>query len=189
MAELRLLVMRHGQTDYNHSGRFQGSIDIPLNEAGRSQAKFAIDYLKLQGIDHLLSSPQRRAFETAAIVGEGLGLEVETRADFVERNYGVFEGKTRQEIQLEYPDLWQKEVSRQMHASPPQAESLFELGMRAHRGITQLQQQYRDKTILLVCHGGILRAIHGLLRRVSDERYFSYQLDNGEMDDYMVPSL
>jgi probable phosphoglycerate mutase len=189
MNKIRLIVMRHGETDHNKIGRYQGTVDIPLNDTGRAQAQAAIDYFKLQGIDHILSSPQVRAWETATIVAKALKLNVTANPTFVERNLGVYEGKTIEEIASEYPEAWQQNFSKQMHASMPEGESLFELGARIQSGIRKIQLQYVGVTILLVCHGGVLRALHGVLRRVTDEQYFSYRLGNGEMDDYVLPAI
>ncbi|HIG39033.1 MAG: histidine phosphatase family protein [bacterium] len=186
MGKIRLIVLRHGETDHNRIGRYQGTVDTPLNETGRAQAASAVDYLRLQGIDHILSSPQARAWETAEIVGTALGLKVTPDPAFVERNFGVFEGKTREEIASEYPELLRENASRQIHASMPGGESLFELATRVHTGVREIQRLYSDVTMLLVCHGGALRALHGVLRRATDQQYFSYQLANGEMDDYIL---
>jgi broad specificity phosphatase PhoE len=91
-------VLRHGQTDWNLNLRLQGSTDIPLNEVGRRQARVAAGVLVGQGITKIVASPLSRALETAHIVGERLGLEPVVDARLIERNFGLFEGMTIDEV-------------------------------------------------------------------------------------------
>ncbi|EGF89776.1 phosphoglycerate mutase family protein [Asticcacaulis biprosthecium C19] len=91
-------VLRHGQTDWNLNLRLQGSTDIPLNDRGRDQARVAAGVLVDQGITRIVASPLSRALETAHIVGERLGLEPFVDARLIERNFGLFEGMTIDEV-------------------------------------------------------------------------------------------
>ena len=94
--------IRHGQTDWNLEGRMQGRTDIPLNETEREQARAAILYSKNLNIDLIVSSPLKRAFETAEIIGQALNLKVETHQDLQERHFGSNEGRLTSEIKAEY---------------------------------------------------------------------------------------
>ena len=189
MKEFRLIVIRHGETDYNRQERYQGTIDIPLNELGRQQAADAIDYLALQGVNRIVASPQRRAWQTAEIIAAGLKLEVEPCALVVERNLGKFEGKTRTEVMAQMPDAAKRQATRQFHHSPQDGESLYEVAQRASATVDWLQREPHHPVVLLVSHGAFLRALNGVVRRVTDEQYFAYQLSNATMDDYVLPSF
>lgn len=184
---MKLVVMRHGETDFNREGRYQGSIDTPLNESGRDQARRAIDKVKTYGIDHVVASPLVRARETADIVVAHLQTPIVEHAAFVERNFGILEGLTRPEILSRHADIWKDGMNRQMHASPPGGESLFELGIRVRDGIGELATRFSGETVLLVCHGGVARAINGIIRRPFDDEYFAYVLGNAELDLYPPP--
>jgi broad specificity phosphatase PhoE len=180
----RLLILRHGETDYNRQGRYQGSTDIELNEQGLVQARQAAADLARVPLDQIVSSPLRRALETARIVAESAGTEVETMAEFAERNMGAFEGLTRDQIHQRYPEYDGWMVTRQFYAAPPDGESLLDFSIRLTTGLEILKGLYSQQNILLVCHGGVARSIHGIMRRVSNEHLFSYNLQNCETDMY-----
>ncbi len=180
----QLIVLRHGETDYNRLGKYQGSTDTGLNELGVSQAVAVAERLKSMEFDRIVSSPLKRAVQTAEIVSGVHNLEIDICDDFAERNMGLFEGLSRAEIAADYPELGGWLVTRQFYASPPQGESLFDFSARLVRGISGLRQISIERGLLLVCHGGVARSVHGILRRVSDEQVFGYNLQNCEFDIY-----
>ncbi len=98
-----VVVWRHGQTDYNRDGRVQGRVDIPLNDDGLAQAAQAAQNLAALGPAAIFSSPLSRALQTAQALSDLTGAEVRTRQDLVERSFGAWEGKTRQEIKSGWP--------------------------------------------------------------------------------------
>ncbi len=91
-------VLRHGQTDWNQQMRLQGSTDIPLNDTGRIQAHRAAEILTGQGLTKIIASPLSRALETAQIVGATVGLAPVIDSRLIERNFGLFEGMTIDEV-------------------------------------------------------------------------------------------
>lgn len=186
MADLNLVVMRHGETDFNREGRYQGSIDTSLNEAGRRQVVAALEALRPFPIRQIVSSPLARARESAEIVAEALAVPIEDHVAFVERRFGILEGLTRAEMLERHPGVWRDGLNRQFHAGAPEGESLFELGIRVRQGLSELYRRHGGKTVLLVCHGGVARSIHGILRRPFDAEYFSYVLGNAEVDSYTI---
>lgn len=98
-------VLRHGQTDWNVQMRLQGSTDIPLNETGRAQAHVAAKILTGEGITRIIASPLSRALETAKIVGAASGLEPVTDGRLIERNFGLFEGMTIDEVHRQREEM------------------------------------------------------------------------------------
>src|SRR5574338_121077 len=100
----RLLLIRHGQTDWNVEGRWQGHLDEPLNAAGVKQAQALGDYLRERPISAVYSSDLGRARVTAERIAEPHGLSVNTDARWREQNLGVFQGLTTSEINGKYPD-------------------------------------------------------------------------------------
>src|SRR5580698_2711061 len=100
MAPRLVFLARHGETDWNVAGRWQGHTDVPLNANGRAQALSVAEALRGAGLSGVVSSDLSRARETAKIVGESLGVEVAyLDADLRERTFGVFEGLTRDECE------------------------------------------------------------------------------------------
>lgn len=163
-------VLRHGQTDWNLNARLQGSTDIPLNDTGRGQARRAAEILRDQGLDRIVASPLSRALETAQIVGQALGLEPVTDVRLIERNFGLFEGMTIDEVRLH-----RKEMRAFMNPKadldgkhyPDNAEPLADVIDRVFACVNDHRLGART---LFVCHGIPFRAIS---RKFLDEMYAS----------------
>src|SRR5204863_7927182 len=146
-----LLLVRHGETDWNREGRWQGHSDTPLNEAGRAQARDLA--AQLPDVDVVYSSDLARARETAEILAEALGLEVRLDPRLRERGFGAWEGKTSAEIEAAFGD----EHARWMGGEAPgaaDAEPFDEFGARGQEFVTDVLARHADETVLIVAHGG-----------------------------------
>lgn len=153
----RIYVARHGETDWNRLGRFQGRTDIPLNATGRAQAEALAERLDGLGIGAVLASDLLRAKETAEIVARALDLPlVHLEPDLRERGYGVFEGLTREECMSRYPDAW----NAYPRIEPPLAEPRTEVVHRVVRGLTRVAEAValEHSVLLAVSHGAAMRA-------------------------------
>lgn len=152
-----ITLVRHGQTDWNLDRRIQGSTDIPLNEKGRADAHRAAAHLGASAHDAIYTSPLLRARETAEIIAAELGLELTgIVADVREREFGDGEGMLVDDYIAKYGD-W--------HAEVPGAESLHEVGARAISALDAIARESRRRStpraesVLVVAHGGVIRAI------------------------------
>ncbi len=154
-----VFLVRHGETDWNVEGRWQGHTDIPLNDRGREQARAVAGALKRHGLSGVASSDSSRAHETARIVGGALGLDVSyVDVDLRERMFGLFEGLTRIECERLHPEAWRAWIERQ---HPPHGgESPERLGARVLAAIGRAAHRLAREgaPALLVTHGGALRA-------------------------------
>ncbi|GHC99415.1 histidine phosphatase family protein [Zhihengliuella salsuginis] len=148
----RLVMVRHGQTDWNAEGRLQGQVDIPLNGTGRAQARDAIGEMHALGLesggwDMVVSSPLGRAAETARIIADGLALPIgETDAGLLERSFGTSEG-------VEAWGLTDEEKAGIFAVAEPEDE-VAGRGIDALRRIAQL---YPGQNVLVVAHGTLIR--------------------------------
>jgi 2,3-bisphosphoglycerate-dependent phosphoglycerate mutase len=138
-----ILLARHGETDWNRDGRFQGHADPPLNEAGRRQAERLAQAVADEPPDAVYASDLRRAFDTAEIVGTRLGLPVGRETGLREIDVGSWQGLTREETDGRG---WDGETYEQHRDRVLRA--LREIGERHPRG-----------RVLVVAHGGCLRRI------------------------------
>ena len=139
--------IRHGQTDWNRDYKLQGSSDIPLNAEGREQAHEAAGILADGGWEVVVSSPLRRARETARIIAHDLGLELgPSYPALVERDYGPLEGQSSSET-----------VARWPHRDYPGAESLDSVVSRGLAGLARVADDFRDRDVVIVAHGTIIR--------------------------------
>jgi broad specificity phosphatase PhoE len=154
----RLYLARHGETDWNRIGRFQGSTDIPLNEEGRAQGRLLGQRARELGVRGLVSSDLSRAKETAELASSILGAPlVWVDPDLRERSYGVFEGRTRDECEAGWPEVWAS-WSRGPRLDPPGSEARPEVLVRVERAFERLRAFTEEQhPLLVVCHGGVMR--------------------------------
>lgn len=161
-----LYVARHGETDWNAEGRWQGNTDVPLNDRGRAQARELAERLRGEGIAHVVSSHLARARETAEIAASVLSARFAyADPDLRERGFGVFEGLTRAECEVQHPDAW-RASSTDARIAPPGAETYDALAARVAAGTLRALEAVTDRPTLVVTHGGSLRA---LLRHVTGD--------------------
>jgi len=143
----RLVIVRHGQTDWNVEKRIQGSTDIPLNSVGRAQAAETGLLLSTERWDAIVTSPLKRAHETARIIAG----ELDHPAPLVdpaltERHHGQIEGLTFAQRQLIFPD-----------GSPvPGLETRQAVLDRVLPALGRLAESYPDRQVVVVCHGGVI---------------------------------
>ncbi|MDO5031318.1 bifunctional RNase H/acid phosphatase [Corynebacterium sp.] len=150
-AVTRIFLLRHGQTPMSAAKQYSGHSDPSLSEVGHRQALAAAQALAGVEFDAILSSPLRRCQETAAAVANGRDIDVETRADLIELDFGLWEGKTFDEAHSAYPDLhsqWLEDTS----VACPGGESLQALHRRVRAARQDLQARYTGKTIAVVTH-------------------------------------
>jgi glucosyl-3-phosphoglycerate phosphatase len=164
----RLILLRHGQTDYNVDGRMQGHIDSCLTDAGHEQAAEAAPALASLAPDRLVSSDLRRAVDTAEVVGAACGLPVKFDPRLRETHLGLWQGHTVAEIERDYPGAiatWRSDPGW----APPEGESRIDVVARSRPVVDELDAEFADsdgvsETVLLVAHGGLIAGlVTGLL--------------------------
>jgi probable phosphoglycerate mutase len=157
-APTRLFLARHGQSIWNADGRWQGQADPPLSELGERQAADAVTVLTRPGssfppIDVVWASPLQRAHKTASIIATGLGLDVATDLRLQEVDAGEWSGKTRPEIEAEWPGYLAEQKR------PPGFESHESLAGRALAAIADIAATAPGRVVLVVTHGGVIGAV------------------------------
>ena len=147
---------RHGETAANAEGRVQGSLDLPLNERGREQARALAGEAVALGLRAIYTSQLDRARETARIVGEHLGLEPVVDERFAESRRGAWEGRLLREIERDEPEAWAAWQSGGDFRFPGGGESLPEHVARVAEALAAVEAGALPA--LVVCHGGSVRA-------------------------------
>jgi probable phosphoglycerate mutase len=172
----RILLVRHGETDWNATGRLQGQSDTPLNATGHEQARRAAQRLVSEPVRALYSSDLARAFQTATIIGQTLGLAVVTSPHWRERQYGVWEGLTAAEIQGRYPEEFAAWRARSPDFAPPQGETRSQLLSRALAELQTIALRHVGETAVVVTHGGLCYVLisHFLGSIDGDRREFTF---------------
>ncbi|WP_115080747.1 histidine phosphatase family protein [Synechococcus sp. N32] len=157
----RLILVRHGETDWNKAGRFQGQIDIPLNENGRSQAAAARDFLKDIPIDRAWSSTLSRPTETAQIILEAHPDVPLTQIDgLVEIGHGVWEGKLESEIREDWSELLDTWKRAPETVQMPEGETIQDVWARSVRSWGEIAGELTpEETVLVVAHDAVNKTI------------------------------
>jgi probable phosphoglycerate mutase len=151
-----ILLARHGETDYNAAPRrVQGSLDIPLNDNGREQARALAREAAGHPIAALWSSNQVRAKETAAIVGAQLGLEARIDERLAEAKWGDWEDRLVEDIAREEPELLERFKASEPDWRFPGGESLEEHMARTWAALDDIAAE--GAVALVICHGGTIR--------------------------------
>jgi broad specificity phosphatase PhoE len=148
---------RHGQTAYNHEGRFQGHLPVRLDETGRRQAIALAEVAAGQRWASLWSSTLDRARETTAVVAERIGLEPRFDARFAETDTGDWTGRSFAEISAEDPDGFARFQRSDPSFRYPGGESFAEQSARVQDGLRDLYGQSAELPALVVCHRGVIR--------------------------------
>lgn len=153
---MRLLLVRHGESQWNAAGRLQGQADPPLSKLGRRQAAHAAARLVDEGVDAVVSSDLERAVDTAAALAASIGLEVERREDLREVDLGSWTGISRQEVERDAPELWRRwrvEGVEGWEGGEKYADAMVRIG----GAISAIAAHYEDRTVVAVSHGGSIR--------------------------------
>lgn len=161
----RLLLLRHGETEFSAARRYSGRGNPPLTDLGRRQAEAAAEYLARRGgISAVISSPLQRAFDTAAVAGKALGVDVAVDDDLVETDFGTWEGLTFGEAAARDPELHSKWLS-DTRVDPPGGESFDAVQRRVRRARNRIIAEQGAATVLVVSH---VTPIKTLLRLALD---------------------
>jgi len=140
----RLCLVRHGQTDWNLEGRYQGQSDVPLNDNGHAQARSLIEKLKGKSFSAIYTSDLSRARETAEPIANALGIPLRVEPRLREINQGEWEGQLVDDLKARYSDLW---------ARPPGGETVGEVATRVYAALDDITRQFPTDNVLVVSHG------------------------------------
>jgi len=154
-----IYLLRHGRTDSNAAGRLMGQLDEPLAELGRSQASLAGRTLMGREIVAVYASDLRRASDTAQIVADQLGLDVVRHSGLREINMGDWAGKTYAEVQSTDAATFAAVRANPQRSGPRNGESEGEMIERVWRALTEIAAAHPGQAVLVVSHGGPLRAV------------------------------
>ena len=159
-----LILIRHGETQWNRERRFLGQVDVPLNPMGQEQSRRLGRRLALESIDHMVSSDLIRAQQTADLLGQSRlaarRLPTQLDANLREQNFGVVDGMRSDDIKFQHPQAWENWIKFEADYAFSQGESLRQLHARVMRTIYALATQHRQQTLVVVTHGGVLDMIY-----------------------------
>lgn len=161
----RIYLTRHGETEWNKQRRFQGSKNSELTEKGILAAELLASRIEEVKLDLIVSSPLKRAFHTAEIVRGNKKIDIIKHEGFKEINLGDFEGMRWDEIEEMHGDILYRITEDPFKNRYPNGENLLEFYNRVEKALKEVIESYRDKSILIVAHGGTIKCIESYIRK------------------------
>jgi probable phosphoglycerate mutase len=155
-----VLLIRHGETAWNAEHRIQGRLDVPLSTTGVWQAGRLAERLASEAIDAIVSSDLARAWMTGAPLAAARGLQIVSEPRLRERVFGIFEGKTLDEIAVQHPEEFAAWRARNVDWGMPGGESGIEFIGRVLEAMQQIALSYVGRTVAVVTHGGVLDVVY-----------------------------
>jgi alpha-ribazole phosphatase len=179
----RLLIVRHGETDFNVQSRWQGHTDIPLNANGLAQAERVAARMKNETIDAIFSSDLKRAFATAEAINQHHKLTIQPDQRLREVKLGQFEGLTTDEIRTRFAEeynLWHNSTEY----PAPGGESDMDFFQRVQSFFHFAQNGHPADSILLVTHGGTIRFLMCVILELPLKRFAHFRTDNTAISEF-----
>jgi broad specificity phosphatase PhoE len=176
---MEILLTRHGQTEWNVLGKVQGRADIELNKKGVEQAEETSRALESENIDLIICSPLKRAKQTADIINKNRNIPIVYDEDIIERDFGEFEGMRKEEF--DFNGYW----SYKQNYYYEKAENIRNLFERVYKFLNRLKEEYPDKSILIVTHGGISIPVNCYFNGIpEDDNLLKLALKNCQVTKY-----
>ncbi len=177
----RLMLVRHGLTEYNNTRKFGGHSDVELNDEGRIQAEKVRTRLVGEKIDAIYSSDLKRAISTVEIISDGREVETIICPELREMNYGDAEGMTFDEIGRKYPGLREMIIDFDMQLEFPGGESLSEFIERTITFMDRINNQPGNQVVLIVSHSGPLKVLVCHLLGLDQSHWPNFRIDNASL--------
>jgi alpha-ribazole phosphatase len=185
---MKLLLTRHGQTDWNIAGRYQGQSDIPLNQTGWMQAEQIAMRLSNEPIHAVYASDLSRAVDTAQKI-----TSMQERAPALHRDerwrelsFGEWEGMNYKEMSAHSPDVFSKWMLDPQHVSTPNGETLAHLAERVLAAFMEIKKHHKDETVLVVSHSGALQVLLSVTLGVDLNRYWQFRISQASLSELNV---
>lgn len=185
---MRLFLTRHGQTDWNIAGRYQGQSDISLNQTGQLQAEQIAKRLSTETIHAIYSSDLSRAKDTASKIrnlqGQSPAFQIDSR--WRELSFGDWEGMTYKEMSAHSPELFSKWMVNPKDTSTPNGETLVQLAERVKAAFDEIKNNHQDQTVLVVGHSGSLQTLLAVTLGVDLNRYWQFRVGQASLSELNV---
>lgn len=175
---LEVYVIRHGETVWNAEGRIQGHRDSSLTSAGREHAEAMARRLQGKGIQVLYTSSLGRALNTAGVLSERLGIDLQPRVQLRECGWGAWEGMTWEQLRRDFPRQMQRRQNNLFEFRPPGGESYKDGEARVRPFVNEIQGLHQGDTIAVVGHNMINRVLMRLLLGISFDEACQLRQDN-----------
>lgn len=172
----KIILARHGETEWNVEEVFRGRIDVELNETGVRQAELLAEYLQGLKIDAIYSSPLKRALKTAEMIASYRKLDVDIAPGLVDFNYGEWQGLPHQEVKDKYQELYTEWVRNPHQVRMPAGESLGDVRNRAFGVVSNVISEHTG-TVVLVSHRVVNKVLICALLGLDNSHFWKIRQD------------
>ena len=190
----KVIFVRHGQTEWNVNGRYQGQSDVQLTVAGKEQAAKLAENFPVKKIDAIYASDLQRAMVTAETIAARFGLTVQAEPAFREISFGEWEGLTYEQIVAKWPEAMGNFLQHPDILEIPEGENFPSVQKRASARLEELVAKHEGQTIVIVAHGAVLRtlltaALHMPLQYLWSIRQFNTAVNIVRYDADAAPTV
>lgn len=176
MTKITFYLIRHGESEGNEKGLFRGRRDFPLTDFGKEQAKSLAKELHNIRFSAIISSPLKRAYETALFIAEGR--KVRVMEEFNNIYLASWEGESKEEIKRKYPKEWNLWVTEPERLKIEGAETIDEVQLRAKEGILKLKEEYKEGgNLCIVTHRAVLKPLFAGLLGIEKPYFWKLHFD------------
>ena len=177
----QMLLVRHGESEWNQSRRYAGQQDVPLSELGREQAYRLAERLKGEGLGAIYASPLRRARDTAEAIGRLAQVPIIIEPGLPEINHGLWEGLTARQVDEKFPHEYRQWRFEPQAVVMPQGESLDDVRKRAHVVLDRVLREQRDAKVLICTHDAVLRVLLLQMLGLTPDHFWKWSFENASL--------
>ncbi len=174
---LEIILVRHGETDWNVSEVFRGRADVELNEAGLKQAELLGEYLSGVKIDAIYSGPLQRALKTAELIAGYQALEVNIVQGLIDFDYVEWQGLSHQEVKVKFKEIYARWLSHPGRVKIPAGESLEDVRKRAGAVVDDVIERHGEGRVVLVSHRVVNKILICALLGLDNSHFWNVKLD------------
>jgi alpha-ribazole phosphatase len=178
---LKIIIVRHGQTDWNREEVFRGQVEIKLNALGIKQAEAVARVIKNIKLDAIYSSPLKRALDTAKIIASYHNIEVKINEGLNDMNFGKWQGLSLQTVKEKYKDLFKIWCDSPHLVKIPQGESLNGVQERVSNAFKQIISEYNQATIVIVSHRVVIKLLLCTILGLDSSNFWKIKQDPGSI--------
>ncbi len=175
---LKLIIVRHAESQWNPLGRYQGLLDPELTERGKAQAESLAYELRKEEVVRIYSSPLKRTYQTAKILSDKLGVPLYREERVIEIDHGKWSGMLVEEVKEKYPEEFDRWIREPHRVQFEDGESLEDVFNRVKDFLSYVKDKHRDETVVVVSHTVPIRCMYCALLDIDLSRFWSFGCDN-----------
>ena len=179
---MQVILVRHGQTDWNQEGIFRGRIDVKLNASGIEEAKIIGKKLSRVDPEAIYASPLSRALETARYIASFHDTQVKVFDEFIDIDFGAWQGLSREEAKKRYLEIFAKWEKSPERVRIPGAETLAGVKKRVLKGLDLALAEHHDGKVVIVSHGLINKVLLCAVLGLTNSHFWKIKQDNGAIN-------